>query len=80
VKQGHAWAYRQYADNADYCIWENAARSIRRGLWATDEWIAPWEWRAWQRDHDAKVTDYRSESVQSWLREFNAAYLRRSIL
>jgi Staphylococcal nuclease homologue len=35
VKQGHAWAYRGFNQEADYCVWENAARSLRRGLWRT---------------------------------------------
>ena len=29
VKQGHAWAYRGFNQEADYCVWENAARSLR---------------------------------------------------
>jgi endonuclease YncB( thermonuclease family) len=32
VKQGNAWAYRQYSSDADYCIYEQAARSPDRGL------------------------------------------------
>lgn len=30
VQQGHAWAYRQYLDDKDYCAWEGSARSTRR--------------------------------------------------
>ena len=37
VKQGLAWAYRPYTHDANYCVWENAARSLRRGLWADED-------------------------------------------
>lgn len=63
VKQGHAWAYRQEADDADYCVWENAARSLRRGLWAGVFWTAPWEWRLRQIDKKTGMTDYGNETV-----------------
>jgi endonuclease YncB( thermonuclease family) len=33
VKQGHAWAYREKAKDPDYCVWENGARALKRGLW-----------------------------------------------
>ena len=31
VQQGHAWAYRQYLKDEQYCLWEREARSARRG-------------------------------------------------
>lgn len=65
VKQGHAWAYRQYSRDADYCIYENAARSIGRGLWTDERPVAPWEWRAWKRDQTRTVTDYSGETSGS---------------
>lgn len=63
VKQGHAWAYRQYSSDPNYCIYENAARSISRGLWAAEEPVAPWEWRARLRDQTRAFTDYRRETT-----------------
>lgn len=63
VKQGHAWVYREYAKDPNYCVLEIAARSIKRGLWADPPWIAPWEWRRWQRDKNAKVYDYSDETL-----------------
>ena len=70
VKQGHAWAYR-YTKDADYCVWENAARSLKRGLWTGDQWIAPWEWRKWQRDHKATVYDYSDETTARCIEAMN---------
>lgn len=63
VKLGHAWAYRQYSSDADYCIYEQAARSIGRGLWAEEGAVAPWEWQAWRRDQTRAVTDYSGETA-----------------
>jgi len=41
VKRGHALAYRGFTQDPDYCVWENAARSLRRGLWKDQDLIAP---------------------------------------
>ncbi len=69
VKQGHAWAYRQYADDPDYCVWENAARALKRGLWAREEWLAPWEWRQGGKGKAIRYTDYRKADVSSCIAE-----------
>lgn len=67
VKRGHAWAYRRYMRKEDsaLCINEAAARTARKGLWATpaNERIAPWEWR--RRKSQPEFTDYSQESVAS---------------
>lgn len=63
VKQGHAWADRGQTPEPDYCIWENAARSLRRGLWADKHWISPWDWRMTQRDSLFFVSDYSNASA-----------------
>ena len=68
VKQGHAWAYRGYTQDPDYCVWENAARSLRRGLWAEKHWVAPWDWRISQRDSLFFVTDYSNASTAGCMR------------
>src|SRR5688572_14146290 len=69
VKQGHAWADRGSAMAQDYCVWEKAARSLRRGLWADKHWVAPWDWRISQRDALHFVTDYTHASAAASLRE-----------
>lgn len=48
VEQGHAWAYRKYAEQpALYCSLEDKARQARRGLWSlpVSEREPPWLWR-----------------------------------
>jgi endonuclease YncB( thermonuclease family) len=69
VKQGHAWAYRGHTREPDYCVWENAARSLRRGLWADKYWTAPWDWRMSQRDSLFFVTDYSTTTAAACIRE-----------
>jgi micrococcal nuclease len=71
VKQGHAWAYRGYTSESDYCVWENAARSLKRGLWASKYWVAPWDWRQSQRDSMHFVTDYSTSSTAGCIREIS---------
>jgi micrococcal nuclease len=69
VKSGHAWAYREYLKNKDYCRWEDQARQQKRGLWAlkTTDWIYPSDWRRWRRKTIDAVRDYSSETAQSCL-------------
>ena len=71
VKQGHAWAYRGQTREADYCVWENAARSLRRGLWDNkgQDWVAPWDWREARRDPLYFITDYSGASAASCMKE-----------
>jgi endonuclease YncB( thermonuclease family) len=69
VKQGHAWADRGSAAAQDYCVWEKAARSLRRGLWADKHWVAPWDWRMSRRDAQYFITDYTHASTAGCLRE-----------
>jgi endonuclease YncB( thermonuclease family) len=65
VQQGNAWAYRQYLDDASYCVWEGEARAARLGLWSlpSESLRAPWEWRAAERGGTMTFTDYGNETV-----------------
>jgi len=67
VRQGHAWAYRQYLEDPEFCTWEGDARAVWRGLWAQpqEQWKAPWEWRAVERRRRDGFSDYGGESVAS---------------
>ena len=66
VRNGHAWVYRQYAKDHDYCAWEGEARSAGRGLWGlpAPQRHAPWEFRAVQRGQGSRFTDYSHETVE----------------
>ncbi|RPI48297.1 MAG: micrococcal nuclease [Acidobacteria bacterium] len=73
VKQGHAWAYRGFTQDANYCAWEDAARSLRRGLWSDPDWIAPWDWRMARKDPLFFATDHSNASTASCMRELREA-------
>jgi endonuclease YncB( thermonuclease family) len=46
VRRGMAWVYRRYTakDSPLYAV-EDEAKVARRGLWADDEPVPPWDWR-----------------------------------
>ena len=46
VCNGYAWWYERYAKEAtDYKQCQKDAQKNKRGLWAQDDPIAPWNWR-----------------------------------
>ena len=51
VKTGGAWVHRTYGD-AEWFLYEAAARKDRRGLWGRDEPIEPWVWRNQRRSRE----------------------------
>lgn len=54
IRQGHAWVYRRYTDDAELIRLEEQARESGRGLWGLPEAerIPPWEWRRNRRSRD----------------------------
>jgi len=51
VREGAAWAYRQYLHDPHLLALEQEAKRARRGLWRlqADQITPPWEWRAAER-------------------------------
>jgi endonuclease YncB( thermonuclease family) len=45
VRQGMAWVFRQYADDATLYEIEADSKAQRRGLWQGPAPVPPWEWR-----------------------------------
>jgi endonuclease YncB( thermonuclease family) len=47
VRDGNAWVYRRFTDDAVLFQLEDEAREARRGLWGLPETerVPPWEWR-----------------------------------
>jgi hypothetical protein len=72
VREGRAWAYRKYMTRADaaYCTYEHEARNARRGLWAlaSNERIAPWEWRK-----HSVATDYSHATAENCVAAIGSA-------
>jgi endonuclease YncB( thermonuclease family) len=75
VRQGNAWAYRQYARDKVYCELEGEAHAVGRGLWGLprDQRHAPWEWRSVQRHRSEGFTDYADETVQDCINDMHQA-------
>jgi len=49
VKAGLAWVKRGAVVTAELNLLEENAKEIRRGLWADEEPVPPWEWRNGRR-------------------------------
>lgn len=49
VREGMAWVYSQFCKQGKVCnplkTLEKAARNEKRGLWADNKPVPPWEWR-----------------------------------
>jgi len=45
VRHGMAWEYSHYHSDRRYIALQNEARLARRGLWAQNDPMPPWEWR-----------------------------------
>jgi endonuclease YncB( thermonuclease family) len=55
VRGGYAWWFRRYSSDTTLAALESEARTARRGLWADAQPIAPWDWRAAQREATASL-------------------------
>jgi hypothetical protein len=69
IRQGHAWAYRQYTADERYCRWEDEARALHRGVWSrpAPDWIAPWDWRRRGREPSYRPVDHSHETLADCL-------------
>jgi endonuclease YncB( thermonuclease family) len=68
VREGHAWVYRGFTEDAILFELEAEARAAGRGLWGLpeSERTPPWEWRRTQRRsaEDAKRHDRKESAGQ----------------
>jgi len=55
VRDGMAWHFKRYSKEAALGEAEREARADRRGLWADQKPIPPWEWRKQAKDRKAKA-------------------------
>lgn len=49
VRRGVAWVYDRYVTDRSLYALQDDARSSRRGLWADQSPVPPWEWRKARR-------------------------------
>jgi endonuclease YncB( thermonuclease family) len=78
LRRGHAWVYRRYAENPQYCELEAAARESRLGLWGQSkpgERVAPWEWRQ-RKTLQQRFTDYSTSSARDCIAELRTTVRR----
>ncbi len=61
VSEGLAWHYVRYSDDARLAAAEREARAARRGLWRDPAPVAPWEWRASDRDRKAVPAELQAK-------------------
>jgi endonuclease YncB( thermonuclease family) len=45
LKAGLAWHYTKYDKSEDFALAEKDAKARKKGIWADDHTIAPWDWR-----------------------------------
>ena len=45
VKRGMAWEYSHFHSDRNYIALQSEAQQARRGLWAQNSPLAPWQWR-----------------------------------
>lgn len=50
VKNGFAWAYRDFLKDKDYIVLEEQAKKMKRGLWSDTNPTEPKEWRKLNRN------------------------------
>lgn len=79
AKSGHAWAYRRYAKDINYCRWEGAAREAKLGLWARDpkEWTYPPDFRRVKRKEIEQAPDMSGETIERCVASVEAAQAER---
>jgi endonuclease YncB( thermonuclease family) len=53
LEDGWAWHFKKYNDEERLAKLEEAARKAKRGLWAYENAIAPWDYRARQKTPEA---------------------------
>lgn len=50
VRRGASWHYKRYNKEEELAKAEEEARKAKRGLWKKADPVAPWDWRAKNRD------------------------------
>ena len=67
IEDGWAWHFKKYNDEDRLAKLEEAARKAKRGLWADENPLAPWEYRARQKTPEAAPDESKDEKISYWL-------------
>lgn len=65
VKHGMAWEYSHFHSDRGYIALQNEAQQTRRGLWAQNSPMAPWEWRKTHPPVKGRTPQAHSKPVPS---------------
>lgn len=67
VEDGWAWHFKKYNDEERLAKLEESARKAKQGLWADENPLAPWEYRARQKTPETAPVESRDEKMSYWL-------------
>lgn len=68
VRDGMAWAYRQYLKDKSLLQDEQEARQAKRGLWSlpSTEQVPPWEWRKGKKTNNQARSAERKQEAKKF--------------
>lgn len=67
LEDGWAWHFKKYNDEERLAKLEEAARKARRGLWADENALAPWDYRARQKTPEVAPKTPNEKKMLYWL-------------
>jgi endonuclease YncB( thermonuclease family) len=67
VEDGWAWHFKKYNDEERLAVLEDAARNAKRGLWADEMPLAPWDFRAKRNAPQATPREAADTKMSFWL-------------
>jgi endonuclease YncB( thermonuclease family) len=67
VEDGWAWHFKRYSDDKHLAQLEADARKAKRGLWADEKPLAPWDYRARQKTPKADEKAGADQKALFWL-------------
>ena len=67
VEEGWAWHFKKYNDEERLAKLEEAARKAKRGLWADENPLAPWDYRARQKTPEVAPKAPNEQKMSYWL-------------
>ena len=67
IEDGWAWHFKKYNDEERLAKLEDAARKAKRGLWADENPLAPWEYRARPKTPEVAPDGPSEKEMLYWL-------------
>lgn len=67
MEDGWAWHFKKYNDEERLAKLEEAARQAKRGLWADENALAPWDYRARQKTPEVAPKTPNEKKMLYWL-------------